>query len=68
MWVQSSAIREIDYENHHGKLSVRFTDGDLYIYVGVPDETWRGFVAALSKGRYFAEEIRDRYPFNRIPN
>ena len=66
MYVQSSAIREIDYDGRHGKLLVRFSDGDLYVYVGVPDEIHRSFVEAPSKGRYFSEAIRDRYPFNRM--
>ena len=66
MDVQSTAIREIDYDDRHGKLMVRFSDGDLYVYVGVPGEVYCGFVEAPSKGRYFSEAIRDRYPFNRM--
>jgi hypothetical protein len=66
MHVQSTAIQEIDYHEDHGKLLVRFRDGDLYVYVGVPGEVHRSFVAAPSKGRYFAQAIRDQYPFNKI--
>lgn len=66
MHVQSTAIRDIDYEPDHGKLLVRFSDGDLYVYVGVPGEVHRSFIEAPSKGRYFAEAIRDQYPFNKM--
>ncbi|MBO9711050.1 MAG: KTSC domain-containing protein, partial [Caulobacter sp.] len=36
MRVDSTAIRQIDYEPEHGKLFVTFIDGDEYVYVGVP--------------------------------
>jgi hypothetical protein len=67
MHVESSAIRDIGYDDRHGKLLVRFSDGDLYVYVGVPGEVHRSFVEAESKGRYFSEAIRNRYPFNKCP-
>ena len=66
MDVDSTAIHEIDYDAERAKLSVHFTSGARYIYVGVPGEVHRSFVAADSKGRFFQREIRDRYPFNRL--
>ena len=45
---------------------MRFLDGDEYVYVGVPGEVHRSFVDADSKGRFFACEIRDQYPYNKI--
>lgn len=68
MHVESTAITDIDYDDRHGKLLVRFIDGDRYVYVGVPGEVHRSFVEAASKGRYFSEAIRDRYPFNKVTN
>jgi KTSC domain len=66
MDVESTAIREIDYDAERGKLLVRFISGERYVYVGVPGEVCRSFVEADSKGRFFQREIRDRYPFNRL--
>jgi lysyl-tRNA synthetase class 2 len=66
MHVDSTAITDIDYDAARDKLTVRFTSGERYIYVGVPDEVHRSFVEADSKGRFFQMEIRDRYPFNRL--
>ncbi|HEX5377803.1 MAG TPA: KTSC domain-containing protein [Phenylobacterium sp.] len=66
MQVESDAISEIDYDAERSKLFVRFHDGDRYVYVGVPDEVHRSFVDADSKGRFFAYEIRDRFPFNKL--
>jgi hypothetical protein len=66
MQVESSAIDDIRYEGRRQKLYVRFRRGDEYVYVGVPDEVHRSFLEAPSKGRFFAYEIRDKYPYNRL--
>lgn len=66
MHVESEAISEIDYDEERAKLFVRFIDGDQYVYVGVPGEVHRSFVDAESKGRFFAKEIRDHYPYNKL--
>ena len=66
MDVDSTAIRQIDYDAERAKLMVRFTSGCLYVYVGVPGEVHRSFCDAESKGRFFQAEIRDRYPYNKL--
>lgn len=66
MHVDSTAIRDIDYDEDRNKLFVRFTSGAEYVYVGVPSPVHRAFAEAPSKGGFFAHEIRDRYPFNRL--
>lgn len=68
MRVESTAIREIDYDDDHEKLYVTFQDGDAYVYVGVPGEVHRSFVDAESKGRFFVYEISGRYPYNKLAN
>lgn len=66
MRVDSTAISDIRYEDERRKLFVRFEGGDEYVYVGVPGEVHRGFVEADSRGRAFADQIRDRFPYNRV--
>lgn len=66
MDIDSTAIREIDYDAERAKLLVRFTSGERYVYVGVPAEVCRSFVEAESKGRFFQLHVRDRYPFNKL--
>ncbi|MDP3854544.1 KTSC domain-containing protein [Phenylobacterium sp.] len=66
MQVESEAISDIRYDEERAKLFVTFHDGDAYVYVGVPGEVHRSFVDADSKGRYFAFEIRDQYPYNKL--
>ncbi len=66
MQVESSAIHDIRYDEERAKLFVKFNDGDEYVYVGVPGEVHRSFVDADSKGQFFAFEIRDQYPYNKL--
>lgn len=66
MEVKSAAISEIDYDAERAKLLVRFTSGERYVYVGVPDDVHRSLVEADSMGRFFQLHVRDRYPFNRL--
>jgi lysyl-tRNA synthetase class 2 len=66
MQVSSDAISDIRYDESRSKLFVRFHDGDEYVYVGVPGEVHRSFLDADSKGQFFAYEIRDRFPFNKL--
>jgi len=64
--VDSTPIQGIHYDAERRRLVVRFIDGDEYAYVGVPGEVHRSFVEADSKGRFFAYEIRGRYPYNKL--
>ena len=59
---KSSAIQEISY-SADGVLKVQFTSSDIrYSFSGVPASVHEAFVAAKSKGRFFAENIKGRYP------
>lgn len=67
MHVEPEAISDIRYDEERAKLFVRFHDGDEYVYVGVPGEVHRSFIDADSKSQFFDYEIRDRFPFNKLP-
>ena len=67
MQVESAAITDISYDERAEKLFVRFNSGERYLYVGVPPTVHRSFAEADSKGRFFHQEIRDCYPYNRLP-
>ncbi len=67
MYVESAAITDIDYDETREKLFVRFVSGEKYMYVGVPSTVHRAFSEADSKGNFFGQEIRDCYPYNRLP-
>ena len=58
--VVSSNIASVGYES--GTLEIEFRSGGGYKYTGVPEHIYRALLSAPSKGSYFAEHIRDRYP------
>lgn len=63
--VPSSVIQSFVYDKEEQRLGVRFVSGKVYTYDDVPGATVAGFRAAASKGTYFNDVIRDRFPFAR---
>jgi hypothetical protein len=66
MHVASSAIGDIAYDPATSALFITFVDGDRYRYDDVPPAVHRAFLAADSKGRFFAARIRDGYLYRRV--
>lgn len=66
MLTDSAQIREIRYDEDRAKLTVSFEDGGACIYVGVPGEVHRSFMGAPCREDFFAAEISDQYPYNRL--
>ncbi len=48
-------------------LYLRFRSGELYRYLKFPPELYRDFLAADSKGQYFAHHIRDQFTCEHLP-
>lgn len=61
----SSVIAEFAYDPAISTLYIRFRNGGEYAYFAVPARVHEDFKAAFSKGRFFAQHIRDRFPFRR---
>jgi hypothetical protein len=64
--VKSSAIVSIGYEGASPTLEVEFVSGTIYQYDDVEAKTYRQFMKASSKGRFFEMHIRDEYPCSRV--
>jgi hypothetical protein len=64
--VPSTAIASSRYDEASNTLVVVFTSGRVYRYFAVPAAVYRDFEAATSKGRYFNEVIRPRFPCERV--
>lgn len=60
--VWSSAIRAIGYDATTRHMKITFTEGHTYDFCGVPESVFDGLRHASSKGRYYNDHIRDRYP------
>jgi len=58
--VISRAIRSVGYRA--GTLEIEFVHGDVYRYLLVPRGLFIEFIQAESKGAFFNERIRDRFP------
>ncbi len=65
-WVRSEAVRRISWDRQTSTLFVQFVDGDTYAYLGVPEAVYADFLAADSKGAFFASAIRNRYPHRKL--
>lgn len=65
--VESSSIRSVGYDPRTMTLEVEFDSGGIYQYSEVPESVYTGLIGATSKGSYFNEHIKDRYPCRELP-
>jgi hypothetical protein len=59
--VSSSAMHRVEYDGGSGRLDIWFNGSGRYSYYRVPSHIYAGLLAASSKGRYFNDNIKDRY-------
>lgn len=61
--LESSWLDSAGYDAETQTLTIRMQNSsDIYEYQGVPEEVYRDFLAAESKGAFFATHIQDTYP------
>ena len=58
---KSSMIDYISYDAEVQLLIIRFNNGKVYVYTGVPLNLWRDFTEAPSLGKFFLANIRDSF-------
>lgn len=61
----SHAIRDCAYDGERHELTVTFTSGRVYVYSLVRSDVAAALGAAVSKGAFFNQHIRDCYPFRK---
>jgi len=66
IYVDSSNVEAVGYDDSAEELHVRFLSGDTYVYHGVPDEIFDGMLNASSKGSYLNREIKGVYQFTKL--
>ncbi|MEW6742535.1 MAG: KTSC domain-containing protein [Planctomycetota bacterium] len=64
--VRSSNIRSVGHDPASSSLQVEFHNGGIYQYSGVPETVYQGLMQASSKGIYFHNHIKDRYPCRQV--
>ena len=61
--LESSWLDRAGYDAETQTLTIRMKNSsDIYEYQGVPEEVYRDFLAAESKGAFFAANIQNTYP------
>ncbi len=63
----STHLTSVGYDRTTSTLEIEFRDGTVYQYRGVSHTVYRQLMSADSKGRYFAQHIRGRFAFDRVP-
>lgn len=63
---RSSNITEISYDPLDEILCVLFKNGIKYEYAGFPSGKLKGFIEADSLGKYFNNNIKDKFPTRKI--
>lgn len=64
-YVNSTAIRQVEWDKSTLNLFVTFTSAKTYTYYGVPEWKYAGLLTASSAGQYFNDNIRDQHSSNR---
>lgn len=64
----SSAIAAAWYDDSTAELTVRLHEGYSYRYFLVPKDVVDALETADSAGRFFGNEIRTVYPWQRVEN
>jgi hypothetical protein len=59
--LSSSNLASYAYDEASQELTIAFTNGNRYLYAGVPSTVVDGLVAAPSAGKYFHANIRSSY-------
>jgi hypothetical protein len=61
--VESTTLATIAYDEALELLQLEFRSRAIYQYFGVPVAVYVAFSVAPSKGRYFNQVIRGRFPY-----
>jgi hypothetical protein len=61
--VESTALATVGYDEIRELLQVEFWGRAVYHYFGVPAAVYQRLLCAPSKGSYFNQAIRGRFPF-----
>ena len=65
--VVSTTLATVAYDGVRNLLQLEFRNRAVYHYRGVPAAVYEALLGAPSKGSYFNQAIRGRYPYARVP-
>jgi len=65
IYVDSSNVDQIGYDEPSQELHVTFKNGGYYVYLNVPEHIFDGLKNAASVGSYLNREIKGAYSFEK---
>jgi hypothetical protein len=66
--VDSTTLATVAYDEAQKLLQLEFCSRAVYLYFGVPATVHQALLGAPSKGKYFNQAIRGRFPYRPIPD
>lgn len=66
--VESATLGSAGHDARSAVLELQFRSGAVYQSFFVPPSVYRDLLSARSKGAYFNQSIRGKYPFQLIPD
>jgi hypothetical protein len=66
--VESTTLSAVAYDESEEVLWLQFCSGATYEYADVPAAVHTALLSASSKGGYFNQAIRGRFPYRPIPS
>jgi hypothetical protein len=66
--VESSTLATVAYDEAQELLQLGFCSRAVYQYFGVPAAVHQALLGAPSKGSYFNQTIRGRFPYRLLPD
>jgi len=64
--VESTNVDQIGYDDDDMSLYIRFINGALYVYEGVPPDVWEQLLYTPSKGKFIHTDLKNIYPYARV--
>jgi hypothetical protein len=65
--LESKLLAAAAYVAPRRSLYQRFHTGEVYRYFTFPADQYQEFLDAESQGRYFLSNIRDQFPYQKLP-
>lgn len=64
--VESSSVTSVGFDVALSTMDVEFAGGAVYRYFAVPAAVHAALMGASSKGVFFNQHVRAKYPFARV--
>ena len=64
--VVSKVFNSVAYDSGKHQLYLRFHSGKVYRYFDFLEDQYDEFLAAESKGKYFADHIREKFRYEEV--